>query len=172
MANRKRHADVYCPRDDEWNREIRSAFSKMRRKYRVSCLPVSRPSLSRLFLLPCFHCCCGTMRNGPREMTMPIRLFWKSSVVRFWGGKTIGFSLSKECAFLRFSRSQRGVAVLFHVRPRDFDFRIPGVWCHLTGVNRITSPSNFLLVLRRRILGSRGWHKRDRNFYYLSIRRR
>ena len=72
--------------------------------------------------------------------------------------------------------NQRAVSVLFHARPRDFDFRIPGVWCHLTEVNRTTSPSNFLLDLRRRILDSRGWYRRVWNcllhlvFCYCSIR--
>lgn len=47
---------AYCPRD-EWNREIRSAFSKMRPKYRVSgCLsflppptPLSASPFARYF---------------------------------------------------------------------------------------------------------------------------
>lgn len=58
-ANRKRHADEHCPRD-EWNREIRSAFSKMRPKYRVS---------ARLYLAPriSFSRSCAASTSAPSQ---------------------------------------------------------------------------------------------------------
>lgn len=139
MANRKRHADAYCPRDDEWNREIRSAFSKMRRKYRVSgaLLPsVSLPSRSRSCFLLAAALLCGTIRDVPtREMTMPIRLFWKSSRVYDrrveTSSRVVSIAscplgcFSEECASPRelehrFSRSDnvaRLCVPFFHARP-------------------------------------------------------
>lgn len=54
-----------CPRD-EWNREIRSAFSKMRRKYRVSAL--SCPSY---FLLPFLRRCVVSISAPPRDNAEP-----------------------------------------------------------------------------------------------------
>lgn len=96
--NGKWHAGALSSRD-EWNREIRSAFSKMRPKYRVSgCAPRSslfafRRRGGRAYIFALFT---WTMRNA-REMTIPLlvlsreRICGTVTALRVW--KTIGGSV-------------------------------------------------------------------------------
>lgn len=119
-----------CPRD-EWNREIWSAFSKMRRKYRVSAL--SCPSHFLLPFLRRFHLCsssgqCGTMKwpwrfafsANPFSFRDRDRVF-TSAPFNFFGtlfirglGESIYSPMGPRCI----------LSFRFHAPPRVFDFSV------------------------------------------------
>lgn len=138
-----------CPRD-EWNREIRSAFSKMRRKYRVSAL--SCPSHFLLPFLRRFHLCsssgqCGTMKwpwrfafsANPFSFRDRDRVF-TSAPFNFFGTlfiRELGESIYSPMVYPLIPFSRAASCFWF--------FRIPGAKRHFTDIaNRITSPLNVL----------------------------
>lgn len=127
----------------------------MRPKYRVSetlPLPLSFSSTPVLSFSPC-----RTIKN--REMTMPIRLFWKFTLSPYYRGKVIVlFSKSSPQAFSPFCFHFLVLLSCFACACSfcDFDFCIPVVKCHLTDTstkpNRITSLFDVLRDPSPRIL--------------------